>query len=36
MQVGLESERASVVMPDKRIIKGRVFGVGFDRSHHRL
>ena len=23
-------------MPDKRIIKGRPFGVGFDRSHHGL
>src|ERR1700676_2219958 len=23
-------------MPDKRIIKGRPFGVGFDRSHHHL
>ena len=24
------------IAPDKRIIKGRPFGVGFDRSHQRL
>jgi hypothetical protein len=30
-----ENERYSLV-PDKRIIKGRPFGVGFDRSHHHL
>jgi hypothetical protein len=23
-------------VPEKRIIKGRPFGVGFDRSHHHL
>jgi hypothetical protein len=25
-----------VQSPDKRIIKGRPFRVGFDRSHHHL
>jgi hypothetical protein len=25
-----------IMRPEKRIIKGRPFGVGFDRSHQRL
>jgi len=30
------SRRASFAVLDKRIIKGRPFGVGFDRSHLNL
>ena len=31
-----ERQRRCPLLPDKRIIKGRRFGAGFDPSHQRL